>query len=54
MKQGKKPTVAQMNWLKMHGLDPKQWLIVKWTPVEAVILNRGTRNTRTYNLSESD
>ena len=29
MKNGKKPTLRQKKEIKSHGLDPKQWLVVK-------------------------
>lgn len=29
MKNGKKPTLRQKKELKSHGLEPKQWLVVK-------------------------
>lgn len=51
-KNGKKPSVAQMNELKdSFGLDPKQWLIVKWTTWEAVIQSRKTGELRTLERS---
>lgn len=29
MKNGKRPTLQQKKEMKSHGLDPKQWLVVK-------------------------
>lgn len=48
-KNGKKPTVAQMNYIKDElGLDPKAWLVVKWTPAETVLQSRATGELRNF------
>lgn len=40
MKHGKKPTVAQRRVLKSMGLNWENWLIVKNTTDEMVIVHR--------------
>ena len=40
MKNGKKPTLAQKKFLQGKGLVPENWLIVKDTPVELVVVSR--------------
>lgn len=46
MKHGKKPTVRQKKMLKEYGLNYENWLIVKDTPLEMVIVHRHTDNVR--------
>ena len=53
MKNGKKPTLAQKKFLQGKGLVPENWLIVKDTPVELVVVSRAallkrTGKTRTF------
>ena len=53
MKNGKKPTLAQKKFLQGKGLVSENWLIVKDTPVELVVVSRvallkRTGKTRTF------
>lgn len=57
MKNGKKPTLAQKKFLQGKGLVPENWLIVKDTPVELVVVSRAallkrTGKTRTFRRSD--
>jgi hypothetical protein len=40
MKHGKKPTAAQRKLIQQWRLNPADWLIVKDTPEEMVIVHR--------------
>lgn len=40
MKHGKRPTVAQKKLITQWGLNYSNWLIVKDTPAEMVIVHR--------------
>lgn len=40
MKNGKRPTVAQKKEIKSMRLNPENWLVVKNTPRELVIVHR--------------
>lgn len=40
MKHGKKPTVRQCKLIQSKRLNPADWLIVKDTPEEMVIVHR--------------
>jgi len=40
MKNGKKPTVAQCEFMKSHGVIFKNWLVVKDTPQQMEIVSR--------------
>lgn len=40
MKHGKKPTVAQRKLMQKWKLDPANWLVVKDTPSEMVLVHR--------------
>lgn len=46
MKNGKKPTVAQRDFIAAAGLDPKNWLVVKDTPERMDIAHRFLSSTR--------
>ena len=53
MRHGKKPTRKQKIRLGRVGLSPENWLIVKDTPVELVVVSRAallkrTGKTRTF------
>ena len=53
MRRGKKPTRKQKIRLGRVGLSPENWLIVKDTPVELVVVSRAallkrTGKTRTF------
>lgn len=52
MKQGKNPTVAQRRWIESEGLDPADWLVAKWTPEKAVLVNRKTNEIKTLTFLE--
>lgn len=48
MKHGRKPTVNQCKFIKAHGLIPENWLVVKDTPEEMVLVHRHSdRTTKT-------
>ena len=40
MKHGKKPTLAQRKLMQKWKLDPANWLVVKDTPNEMVLVHR--------------
>lgn len=40
MKHGKKPTAAQRKLMQTWKLDPANWLVVKDTPTEMVLIHR--------------
>lgn len=40
MKHGKKPTVAQRKFIKVNGLNSENWLVVKDTPTEMILVHR--------------
>lgn len=46
MKQGKKPTVAQCNFMQSKGLVPKNWLVCKDTPTIMVVKSRNKGQIR--------
>ena len=45
MKNGKKPTVAQCKLMTQWGLDYRNWLVVKDTPEQMVIVHRNSDKT---------
>lgn len=48
MKNGHRPTKNQSIFIADHGLDPKDWLIVKDTPTFIHLVHRySERTTRT-------
>ncbi len=47
MKNGKKPTLAQKKLMTRYHLNYENWLVVKDTSTEMVILHRATNRTRT-------
>lgn len=48
MKHGKKPTYEQRKLIGMWGLDTHDWLVVKDTPEEMVLVHRHSdKTTRT-------
>lgn len=47
MKNGKRPTRAQKELIQSIRLNPANWLIVKDTPEETVIVHRVSQKTRT-------
>lgn len=54
MKHGKKPTKAQKIILKERHLNPDNWLIVKNTPEEMVVVHRYTSATRSIRLKRKE
>lgn len=47
MKNGKKPSVKQCNLIKQRKLNPADWLVVKDTPTEMMLVHRhSTKTTR--------
>lgn len=46
MKNGKKLTVSQRQYLQSLGLEPNDWLLSKKTNVEWVIIERISGNAR--------
>jgi hypothetical protein len=47
MKHGKKPTYEQRKLIKDAGLDSHDWLVVKDTPTEMILVHRHVDTTRT-------
>lgn len=45
MKNGKKPTYEQRKVIQRWGLDTYDWLVVKDTPQEMVLVNRYNEKT---------
>ena len=45
MKHGKKPTVRQCKLMQKYGLKPEDWLVVKDTAAQMVVVNRWSENT---------
>lgn len=45
MKNGKKPTVAQCKLMTQWGLDYRNWLVVKDTPEQMVVVHRHSDKT---------
>ena len=45
MKNGKRPTVAQKKLMQERNLNPADWLTVKDTSTELVIVNRWSDKT---------
>ena len=45
MKHGKKPTVAQRNFIKSKGLITENWLVVKDTPREMHLVHKHSDTT---------
>lgn len=52
MKHGKNPTKAQKMLLKKYHFSPDNWLIVKHTPEELLVVHRYTSATRRIRLKE--
>ncbi len=40
MKNGKKPTLRQKKLMAEWGLNPLNWLVVKDTPAEMIVVHR--------------
>lgn len=49
MKHGKKPTYEQRKVIQQFGLNPTEWLVVKDTPTEMVLVSRQD-NKRTESI----
>ena len=45
MKNGKKPTVRQCKLMQRWGLNPLEWLVIKDTPSEMVVVHRHSEKT---------
>ena len=45
MKHGKKPTKKQYIFIKSRGLIPENWLVVKDTPEQMVLVHRHSDKT---------
>lgn len=45
MKHGKRPTVAQLKFIKANGLNPENWLVVKDTPEMMLLVHRYSDST---------
>lgn len=56
MKHGKKPTVSQRKLIDKKGLIAENWLVVKDTPKEMVIVHRHSIGnvTRTIHKEQKD
>ena len=56
MKNGKKPTLSQKKEMKLHGLQPENWLVIKDTREFLEVVSRmelkriGTGRKRTRRL----
>lgn len=50
MKNGKNPTVRQSKLMTQSGLQSDQWLVVKHTSTEMVLVHRETGETTTIVL----
>ena len=49
MKQGKRPTVAQMRYIEnVLGLDPTEWLVARWAPGRITLVSRETSEVREF------
>jgi hypothetical protein len=46
LKHGRNPTVKQCEIIKNHGLDYREWLIVKHTSTEMIIIHRETKEQK--------
>ncbi len=46
MKNGKRPTLAQKKRMSKRNLNYENWLVVKDTSTEMVIVHRDTNRTR--------
>ena len=53
MKHGKKPTLAQRKLIQKWGLDSANWLVVKDTPTEMVLVHRHS-DTTTKTIPKGD
>lgn len=40
MKHGKKPTVKQCKFIQSWGINHENWLVIKDTPTEMVLVHR--------------
>lgn len=49
MKHGKKPTYEQRKLIQRLGLDSYQWLVVKDTSTELVLIHRDANTIKTIN-----
>lgn len=47
MKNGKKPTYEQRKVIQMVGLDAHDWLVVKDTSTEMVLIHKYSNTSRT-------
>ena len=45
MKHGKKPTIAQRKMMQTFGLNSENWLVVKDTPEQLVLVHRHSDTT---------
>lgn len=48
MRHGKRPTLAQKKRIKALRLDPDNWLVVKDSQTEFVIVHKVSGNARTW------
>ena len=46
IKNGKKPTREQRKLIEAHGLNPIDWLVVKDTPTEMLLIGRNAPETK--------
>ena len=54
MKHGKKPTVAQRKYITSKGLNAENWLVVKDTPEQMMLVHRHSdKTTRTIHKGET-
>ena len=45
MKHGKRPTREQRKFISAHGLNAENWLVVKDTPDEMLLVHRHSDST---------
>lgn len=48
MKNGKNPTREQRKLMEEFGLSSKDWLVVKNTPTELVVVNRNSNEEQSF------
>jgi hypothetical protein len=52
LKHGKNPTVKQCKIIRNCGLNYRNWLVIKHTSTEMVLVHRETKHQRKISLKE--
>ncbi len=52
MKRGKNPIAAQKKLIAKCGMDPNDWLVIKWDSTEALLQNKQTGELHTLELKK--